>query len=305
MTSASASAVVFSSDEAYAHLARGLVMSLSELGFPSSDIRLILIDIGCGPDTLAFMRSRGVEVVGFDAALIPEAVMAVISSAQRAQVIRPWLPDLLPDCEHLIWLDCDLWLQNSEVLQHLRAGAMVSPNAVMLAPAISQYSQRFFRNMDDNAALQRAWYTTTYEPDFAEEISKTMHYSSGVFGLLRSSPVWALWRTEIEQVYPRIAARNSRMVHLAEQIALNAVVFRSGLIVRLDPLFNFHCNTGGAMRAPNGRVMTYAMVPLREIGVVHLAAWSLLRQQYFAHKLLYRSGDYLSPAELSAINAPV
>jgi hypothetical protein len=45
------------------------------------------------------------------------------------------------------------------------------------------------------------------------------------------------------------------------------------------------------------------MLPTREIGVVHLANWSIMREQYIAQKLLYRSGDYLTPAERARIGA--
>jgi len=120
----------------------------------------------------------------------------------------------------------------------------------------------------------------------------------------RTSPVWALWREEIKFIYPAMAtrtAKNKSLMHLAEQIALNVVIFRSGLFRRLDPLYNFHCNAGGAARAPNGRVVTMMMLPSREIGVIHLANWSAMYKHYLSQNLLYRSGDYLSPAERTAL----
>ena len=100
----STTAFVFSCDDAYFFLARGLVMSLADFGYPNTDTRLILIDIGCGAEALAWMKDHGVEIVPFDPALIPQKVMAVIRSSQRAQVVRPWIPDLLPQFDHLIWL---------------------------------------------------------------------------------------------------------------------------------------------------------------------------------------------------------
>jgi hypothetical protein len=38
----------------------------------------------------------------------------------------------------------------------------------------------------------------------------------------------------------------------------------------------------------DGRVVTNVMLPVREIGVVHLANWSHLRSQYIQNELLYR-----------------
>jgi hypothetical protein len=45
------------------------------------------------------------------------------------------------------------------------------------------------------------------------------------------------------------------------------------------------------------------MLPLREIGIVHLGGWSAVRRFYIERKLLYRSGDYLTDAERERIAA--
>jgi hypothetical protein len=303
MTTAT-TAIVFSCDEPYFFLARGLVLSLAAEGYPKADTKLILIDIGCGPASQSWMEDHGVEIMPFNPALIPQNVMSVVSPVQRAQVVRPWLPDLLPQYEHFVWLDCDLWVQNDEFMIMMRAGAKMAPDAVVLAPGLSSHNQRFYVGIDRLLAMQRLWFESCYPSELVDKISNTLHYSSGVFGMRRTSPVWALWREEIKFIYPAMAtrtAKNKSLMHLAEQIALNVVVFRSGLFRRLDPLYNFHCNAGGAARAPNGRVVTMMMLPSREIGVIHLANWSAMYKHYLSQNLLYRSGDYLSPAERTAL----
>jgi len=292
-----ATAIVFSCDEGYVFLARGLVLSLAAAGYPNGEFKLVLVDLGCGPESLAWMKDRGVEVVPLDPALIPQKIMAVITPTQRAMAMRPWLSELLPQFEHLIWLDCDTWLQNGDVIHCLRAGANAMPDAVTVAPGNSHYGMTFYTDIEHTLAMQRGWYSNCCEPAFAKQIAATLHYSGGVWGLRRSSPFWAHWRREIEHTYPTLAIRYPDLVHLAEQIALNIAIFKSGLVVRLDPLYNFHCNTGGAIRLPDGRVVTNMMLPPREIGVLHLANWKFLSQQYIELKLLYRGGEYLTPAE--------
>ena len=69
------------------------------------------------------MREHGVEVVPFDPSFIPQSVLAVIKPSQRAMVMRPWLPQMLPAYEHIIWLDCDLWLQNGEAIANVELDA--------------------------------------------------------------------------------------------------------------------------------------------------------------------------------------
>ena len=299
-----ATAIVFSCDQTYFFLARGLVLSLKDCGYPNADTEVVLVDIGCDAEALAWMKENGVAVVPFDPAVLPPSVAAVITPSQRAMAMRPWLPQMLPGFDHIIWLDCDLWLQNGEVVDNLRAGANAAPDAVMLAPGTSHYNARFYIDIEALVSMQRTWYDSCCEPDVAKQIAATVHYSSAVFGMRRASPIWAAWGEEVTRVYPVIAARNRHIVHMAELISMNIVLYRTQQFLRLDPLYNFHCNGAGAMRLPDGRVVTNMMLPLRDIGVIHLANWSLLSERYIERQLLYRNGDYLTAAEKAAIAFP-
>ena len=299
--SAAQTAIVFSCDQGYFFLARGLVLSLADAGYPNADAKVVLIDIGCEPESLAWMREHGVEVVAFDASFIPASVRAIIKPSQRAMVMRPWLPQMLPGYEHIIWLDCDLWLQNGEAIGHFRAGANMLPQAVMLAPGSSHYNLRFYTDIEGLIRMQRIWYEACCEPDVARKLANVVHFSSAVFGMRRSSPIWGLWGQEIERVYPLVAQRNPQILHMAELISMNIVLSITPQYIRLDPLYNFHCNGGGAIRLADGRVVTNMMLPVRDIGVIHLANWSLLKERYVSLGLLYRSGEYLTDAEKARI----
>jgi hypothetical protein len=301
----SGTGIVFSCDEAYFFLARGLVLSLNDAGHPSGDVRLILIDVGCGRKTLAWMRNHGVEIVEIPPGLIPASVAAVIRPVHRAQVVRPFLPTLLPQLEHFVWLDCDLWVQDSKFINVMLQGAIVAPSAVMMAPGNSHYNLSFYISMHEVLEWQRGWFQAGYEPAFAEKLAVTLHFSSGVFSMRRDSSIWALWAREIEYLYPVVANRAPHLLHLAEQIALNVVAFNTQNYIRLDPLYNFHCNNGGALRRDDGKVVSNLLLPTREIAIVHLAAWSHLRRYYIDNRLLYRSGEYLTEAERDGLGRDV
>ena len=128
------SAIGCSCDEAYAFLARGLVLSLADVGFPSRDVAVILIDIGCEPDTLSWMKDRGIQIVPFDPKLIPQTIMSVIRPVQRAPVVRPWLPELVPQLQRFVWLDCGLWVQYGKFMSLMIAGAHRMPASAVVAP---------------------------------------------------------------------------------------------------------------------------------------------------------------------------
>jgi hypothetical protein len=192
-------------------------------------------------------------------------------------------------------------VQNGEFMNQMIAGANAAPDAVMLAPAHSHYHARVYLELHEILAMQLTWYTSCYEPYVANKAASSLSYSSGVFGMRRTSPLWALWRQEVEFLYPAMSVRNEALMHLVAQIAINIVIVRNPLIVRLDPLYNFRCDVPGALRVGSGRVVTNLMMPPREIGVIHLANWATMRQTYLEQNLLYRSGDYLSPAERARI----
>src|SRR5690349_6730570 len=205
------SAIVFSCDDAYMPLARGLVLSLAAAAPPDGDFRSIFIDIGCSEEALCWMAAQRVEIVKFDARLIPSQIMTVIRPHQRAQVIRPWLPELLPEIEHFIWLDSDVWLQNSRLLSHLRDGSQMAPESVMLAPGMSLYNSNFYLDIGRVVTMQKTWFEACYPAEFVNRAAMMLHYSSGVFGLRRSSPVWESWRNECLYLYPAVAQRDPRL----------------------------------------------------------------------------------------------
>jgi hypothetical protein len=55
--------VVFSCDEKYFPLAKGLVLSLSEARLRESGITLTFIDIGCEPRSIAWLSEHGVQIL--------------------------------------------------------------------------------------------------------------------------------------------------------------------------------------------------------------------------------------------------
>ena len=296
------SAIVFSCDEAYAFLARGLVLSLADVGFPSREVAVILIDIGCEPDTLSWMKDRGIRIVPFDPKLIPQKIMSVIQPVQRAQVVRPWLPELLPQVQHLVWLDCDLWVQNGEFMSLMIAGAHTMPDAVVLAPANSHYHASVYSELHEIIAMQLLWYTSCYEPYLANKAASTLSYSSGVFGMRRTSPgLGALAQ----------GGRVSLSGHVGTKSKANAPGRSDRAQHRDRPKPNDYRQAGSPLQfsLQCGRSRTGAKRPCddehdgaatrgRRRPPGQLAE---LAKDYLSLNLLYRSGDYLSPAERARI----
>ncbi len=296
-------AIVFSCDENYMPLARGLVMSLRALGYPKPGFDLVLIDLGCSQHSLEWMKANEVLIKPFPIDLVPQIVLSVIEPYQRALVMRPWLPEILENYNLFIWFDADTWLQSDEVIRIISGSQAILPGRIFIAPGMSHYNASLYSDMDKIVQMQSIWFSVCYQDsDLSKSFQKKMHFSCGVFGIARASPVWDLWKKEIISIYPLVAQRFKAMLHLAEQTALNFIIHRDNtLFGRLDPLYNFHCNAGGAMRLDTGEVAAFVIIPVRRIGVVHLANWSHYAKHYLEENLLFRSGDYLTREERLAI----
>lgn len=283
-------AIVLASDENYFFLARDLVLSLKEQVLPRHRVRVAFVDIGLAPASRAWMVEQGVDVLDTDTLPIPAVVRQVCAPFpyMMGQVMRPYLPGLLPEQEVIVHLDCDVWVQSDEFLRALLGCVAETPNKIALAPSTSHYSSSFYEDLQKLVDMQRNWTYACMEKGLAEALAKMSFFSSGVFAAHRDSEVWKLWADECETVLPRVAAINPKMLHLAEQTALNIVVRMHNLVTVLDPICNFHCNSGGAMRDPvTGKVITGLVSPRREISIVHLAAWSKCKDQYEEYGLRY------------------
>jgi hypothetical protein len=296
-------AIVFSCDENYIPLAKGLVLSLRTFGFPRPGFDVVLIDIGCSPQSLDWMRMHDVKIDYFDPELVPDSVLSVINSAQRALIMRPWLPEIVEGYDLYIWLDADTWLQSDEPINVIYGAQSILPGRMFMAPGVSHYSTSIYDDLSEILGMQSLWYATSYKDDhLGGFFAKRLHYSSGVFGLARNSEFWNLWKEQIIATFPLVAARARPLLHMAELVAANYIVQRNGnLLARLDPLYNFHCNSGGAMRIGNGDVSAIMIIPVRRICVVHLANWPFLNKHYMEGNLLYQSGAYLTDAERTSL----
>src|SRR5215469_14568526 len=109
--------VVFSSDQPFFPLARGMVLSVREHGLDRHGICLAFIDIGCDESSLDWLRSQGVIVKSVPAELLGE--LAEAEGYHRSQVCRPLLPRIFPGVGAFVWLDSDLWVQSPDILPNL------------------------------------------------------------------------------------------------------------------------------------------------------------------------------------------
>ena len=283
-------AIVFCVDQGYLHLAQGLVRSLHANVTPLHEVDVVCVDIGLEADGRAWMAEQGVRVVEVRRDLLPCPVLEAIADMPHliAMAGRPYFPQLLPDYDVFVHLDADTWVQNDEFLRTFLDCVARTPEKIVLAPGQSHYGHGFYGNVDKIVEVNENWVFGLYDIMTARALAKSVFFSAGVFALHRDSPVWRLWADELARVYVVGKAINPACMHLHEQTALNGVVRSHSLVEPVDPLFNFHCNDGGAIRCgESGRVVTCLLRPHREISVVHLAGWGRFGDHYTQSRLVF------------------
>jgi hypothetical protein len=293
--------VICCSDKNYFPLTKGLVLSILEGGQVSQAIGIGFIDIGCDATCLRWLRDRDIVVRKPDRALIGGLADESLGY-QRAQVIRPFLPQLFPEARALIWADSDAWIQDVSILPFLRSAATREPDALFIAPEC-HYS---YTKINNEPTRRRREIVSYCAPAFGDEIASELcerpMLNSGFFAMSSSNPIWRTWQSELRRLYLEDLVSSSPSVrHMAEQIALNVIAMRDGRVSLLDPIYNYLSLWTPPFRDDNG-IVRVSFAPHAPVGVIHLAGgWKALGESYHRRGLLYRSGAYLEPADVAIL----
>ncbi len=294
-------AVVFAADAAYFPLVKGLILSLIEAA-PSSKPDYVFLDIGAAPEQRDWIARQGVRVIDGDAIDRAIDLRPAYETApyMRAQLVRPFLPQLLPDYERLAWLDADIWIQDPAAID-LLVGLVANHKEVMaIAPLIDACYWTHYKPSEEIRIPVELWYRGLFGPEAAAAHGGKCVFSSGVFSAHRDAPVWARWREALARA---VANPVSEPVlrHLAEQTALNLVLHEQGGFLPLGSWFNFNLHLGGAAVRPGDNRVVRGLPPFEAVGVIHLSDFRLRAAQYRDQRLLYRGGDYLDDEDRAGL----
>jgi len=296
--------IVSASDDNFLPLAKGLWASLRDRGLDGS-FDLFWIDIGNGQQTRKWLEREVPEVTCIE---LTNEVKEFADSLthlhyQRALLLRPFLPTLLPHCDTIVWIDSDIWIQDRSTLDAFVEAVAWRPTQMAICPVLDvAYAPLFSsstRFVEDN--VTPVW-TALFGADVANAFRDRPLLSAGMFALAADSDLWDLWANQIQSTYERNFDGDGSYIHVAEQTALTYLLYSSGRFTPLEAIHNFHANIGDLERDDFDRVCTAAPVR-RVIGAVHLSdvVNRNLGATYVAKGLLYQRGESLSQTELAAI----
>ncbi len=302
----SRSAIVFALDEAFAPLGKGLVLSLRALGLPDPSIQVCLIDIGCSEKTRQWMEEHACRIVPFDPEIVSVVTPASGSNYMKAQICSPFIPQFFPGYSWYLYLDADVWVQKRDSLTLALSAARSSPDRVVLAPFLDfSYSFNYTAPSEENylrfLTYFYEWYDVSYGTAVAESMKGRALFSSGVFAMSAGCPLWQRYADELRTVFARDYSAKPFALHLAEQTALNYLIYSTGAYVPLEAIHNYNCHVGSVERDSQSGEIVLTYPPRRSIGIVHLSYSSKMMAAYLERGLLYDRGSYLSKQEFDGL----
>lgn len=289
-------AIVTSCDERYAPLAKGLILSLVALGYPRPECQLCLLDIGCSDSTLRWMASHRVRTVQLEEERHIPFPTSHLPRHISAMAFRPFMQAVFPGFDTYMWIDSDAWVQQDASIQQYARLANDPQFDIAISPLIDvnyklHYTAKEFRN--DLERMYQAIF-----PDIGKELAWLPVLSAGVFAMRKDSPIWKVWGDSLSRVYRQDYRSVPDALHLAEQTALNHVVYLKGNPAFLDATHNYHLCAGAARWENNQLVIPHTN---RLIGVVHLCAFRSNAETYLRGRALFQRGNYLGDRELEQL----
>lgn len=290
------STIIFSCDEKFMPLAKGLVLSLKQFGVPNQELHMNFIDIGCGAESLDWLRAHGIRIHSFsylDHYRFDADV--TVERYHQALLCRPVLPQIVPGYDAYVFIDCDIWIQEGFVLDHYLGLAKKYTDKVIISPALDySYIHAYARSQDFFNACYRI-FNRAYGDEVAREYAFRPIFNCGFFAMAASCPIWSMWKKELDVVFNRNYHGYDK--HGVEQLAMNYLIYKTGNFIPMEAIFNYHCHEGYARRDPSTGKVIVGYPPNRVIGALHLTATSHFIKKYMDLGLLFDHGRYLTESE--------
>jgi hypothetical protein len=296
--------IVFSCDQRYFPFAKGFVLSVMESFIDRAGITVACIDVGCDLSAQEWFRTNNVTIVDLTSDILGDLSNPELGY-RRSQLCRPFLPDIFPEREILVWVDCDIWIQEPGTIEMFVKMARLSPRNIVLCPE----EHVSYSALTKAPSVRRERLFRYYEPFFgstiAEEMAQRTVLNSGLFAMSRRSPVWGEWArclimTEKQEQSIPVSNQIRTARHFLDQTALNVVTANHSHVTLVSALYNYVCLFGpplvdsdGVVRAPNE--------PHLPIAGIHLAGGPSWHRYFYKSHLFYRRGEYLTNEDVKTL----
>ena len=256
--------IVTASDSRFMPLLRGMLTSIGSL-LDRGTVSLACFDIGldlADRDWLATRNCRLAEPAAHFG-LDPERYPAAL----RSFLARPFLPQTFPGFDVYVWIDSDVWLQDTAVFDRYVAGAQAT------GMAIAHERERGYRLQPWLFGWTAKHFLKGYGPITGAALLARRHLNAGFFAGRADAPQWAAWASRYEAAIQRSGALVPhdqfalvQMVHTGA--GRGAKALRTAV---LGPENNWICDRGVPMWNDEQGKFCKPYAPYDPIGAMHLA----------------------------------
>jgi len=235
-------------------------------------IALAVLDLGLDPDQREAVRALADIVVdpGWDYEL-PDRDS--LPGHWRAYTARPHLPRHVPGHDIYMWLDADAWVQDRTTLARFFDAA--AGGAVAIVPEVHPAYRNQHHARAEFEGVIRAAFASAFGDEMAARLYRRPHLNTGAFALRAEAPHWSAWSGALGRALAGDGRRPPSRERLAEQCAMNVIVYEQGLPATfLPPTCNWICHHAAPRRDPASGLLTEPGPPFAPLGIVHETMWS-------------------------------
>ena len=268
--------IVSSADSKYFFLLKELFISLDKSGV-LSDYQFSILDTGLTEEQKIFFLDNSVIVKeAIWNAPVPKYKIQGRDNL-KTQVARAYLPDYFENYKLYIWLDADMWLNDTYSFSLYEKGAF--NNKLTIVP---QSDRAYIKNANVEwlFGFPKKIKTINYK-NISKSISKTLArkyafhstLNAGAFAINDNIDIWKCFQKNI-----KLAAKKGRIFG-TDQVALALSIYEDGLPSEFLPSYcNWMCefNMPKFDNVKNQFVEPY--IPNHPIALVHLAGLDDIRQ---------------------------
>lgn len=250
--------IVTAADSGYFDLLNGMIRSVRRFE-EWRRVTIAVFDVGFTAEHRSQLEQDGIVLV--DPKWHFGLSEKTAKSYERAALIRFFIHDYLPDFDYSLWLDPDLWLQDSGVLERMLDGAKKS------GAAIAHESDRLY-------AFQGWLWAWNLKHKIAGSglgnglaLMARPSYNLGLYCLRADAPHWEPWRRRFEAALAR-----TRRVTPYEQFAFNEVIHIDKIpTVELASSDNWICDRCPPVWDAEAGLFCRPAAPHPPLSVLHLA----------------------------------
>lgn len=250
--------IVTAADSGYFDLLDGMIRSVRRFD-DWRQVPIAVFDVGLSPEHRSLLERQGVDVVEprWHFGLSEDSA----KSYERAALVRFFIHDYLPGYDYSIWLDPDLWLQDSGVLERMLDGAQKT------GAAIAHESDRLY-------AFQGWLWAWNLKHKLVGSgvrnglvLMMRTSYNLGLYCLAADAPHWEPWRRRFET-----ALKKTGRVTPYEQFAFNEIIHVDRIpTVELESRDNWICDRCPPVWNDQTGQFCRPEAPYSPLSVLHLA----------------------------------